>query len=602
MLARTDRRMRLVFLIAIFCAFAVALSARLAYWQVAQRDRLVELARGQLERTVEQPSQRGNIYDRSGTVVLATTVYRDLLWATPAVIPEARRAPVAEELVSMLGLESRSAETVRKVILSGRPYAVIARELTAAQSEAVRQAFASGDLSGVGLEPRPIRSFPTPGGAPGTSLASQLIGFVDSDGDGRYGVEQRWQSLLAGTPRRSIAQFDATGRTISATEQVIDPGIPGADVLLTIDASLQLQFEQELLAARTAHGAAFASAVAMDPYTGEILAWATVPGYDANAYRRIADTEPHRFVDPIASSVYEPGSVFKLFVTLAGLEKGAFTLQTRFNDTGSLAVQGGRIWDSNRRAMGRMSVSDIVAFSRNVGAARMSMTLGPDTKTAAQVLYDTWMTMGFGRPTGVDVAGEVAGLVRDPSVQTWREIDLVNGSYGQGVAVTQVQLVQAYAALMNGGLLVRPHVVRVAAGEPVPVEPGRRIVGADLSAELTGLLRHVVTAVPWYARGTLIDGYDVGGKTGTAEIWDPKAGRYMPHTFNLSFVGFVGRDQPRIVIAVRIAEVSETVAEMPVNSHQVFRRLAQDAMDTLDLPPPSQVAQEDGTSDAPDRP
>ena len=596
MLARTDRRMRLVSLIAIFCLVAVALTGRLAYWQLSQRERLVALAHSQLERSVVQPSQRGTIYDRSGTVVLATSVSRDLLWATPAEIPAERRAATADALVSILGVEGAAADQVREALLSGRPYAVIARELTAAQSQQVGAALGDGSLSGVGLDPTPVRSFPTAGGAPNTSLASQLIGFVDSQGDGRYGIEQRWQTLLAGTPSRSIAQFDATGRPISSTQHVIDPGVPGADVQLTIDASLQLKFEQELLAAKTAHDGTFASAVAMDPYTGEILAWATAPGYDANAYRQVADADPGRFGDPIHSQVYEPGSVLKMLTTLAGLERGSFTLETKLNDTGTLVVGGGQIWDSDRKPMGIMSVADIVAFSRNVGAAKMAMRLGPDTRSAAQALYDTWRTMGFGQRSGVDVAGEVAGLVRDPTLAPWREIDLVNGSFGQGVAVTQLQLVQAYAAMVNGGVLVPPHVVRVAAGDPVEGEPGHRVMSPELSSELTGLMRHVVTAVPWYARGTLIEGFDVGGKTGTAQIWDSAAGEYEAHRFNLSFVGFVGRDQPRIVIAVRIADAVGTAVSIPVNSHEVFRRLAQDAMDTLDLPPPAQIALDDSTS------
>jgi cell division protein FtsI (penicillin-binding protein 3) len=597
-LARTDRRPRLVSLIAIFGIVAIALVGRLAYWQLGERDRLVALARTQLERSVLEPSQRGAIYDRTGTVVLATTVYRDLLWATPSVIPEVERSGVADRLIDAAALDGATADRAREAILSGRPYAVIARDLTPAQSEAVAAAIAAGEVTGVGLDPTAVRAFPTSGGAPGTSIASQLIGFVDSSGNGRYGIEQRWQALLAGSPRRVLAQFDIYGRPIAASEEVLDPGAAGADLQLTIDASLQLKFEQELLAAVTAHHASFASAVAMDPYSGEILAWATSPGYDAADYSAIADSTPNRFIDPIASSMYEPGSVFKLFVTLAGLEHGDFTLKSRFDDSGSLKVRGGEIFDSDRRARGVMSVEDIVAFSRNVGSGRMAMTLGPDTASASRVLYDTWTRLGFGQPTGVEVAGEVGGLVRDPSVRPWAELDLVNGSFGQGVAVTQVQLAQAYAAIVNGGILVRPHVVRVAAGQAVAAEAGSRIMSAALSKQLTQLLRHVLTTVPWYARSTLIEGLDLGGKTGTAQIWDAAAGEYKPHSFNLSFVGFVGRDAPRLVIAVRIADTATTATSLPVNSHDVFRRLAQDAMDTLDLPPVSEIAVDDGSGAA----
>ena len=595
MLARTDRRLRLVLLIAIFALVACALIGRLAYWQIGQRDRLVGMARSQLQRTIVDPSQRGSIYDRSGTVALATTIYRDVLWATPAVIPEGRRADVADELVRILGAKGGDADTIRSAVVSDKPYAVLAKQLSASESDAISAGLRDGTLTGVGLDPTAVRDHPTSGGGPHTSLASQLVGFVDSQGDGRYGIEQRWQTLLAGTPRRSIAQFDAAGNPIAATRAVVDPGTVGADLQLTIDASLQLKFEQELLAAATAHGASFASAVAMDPFTGEIVAWATAPGYDASDYRSIADSDPERFVDPIADTVYEPGSVFKLFVTLAGLERGSFTLASRFNDTGSFEANGSVIRDSDRKAMGVMSVADIVAYSRNVGAARMAMKLGPDTKTASGALFAVWKALGFGAATGVETAGEVAGIARDPQTSPWTELDLANGSFGQGVAVTQIQLAQAYSAMVNGGILVHPHVVRVAAGEPIATEPGRRVMSADMSAQLTGLLRHVVTTVPWYAKGTLIPGLDVGGKTGTAQIWDSKAGEYKPHSFNLSFVGFVGQDAPRLVIAVRIADARNTAVAIPVNSHEVFRRLAQDAMATLDLPAPPQIALDDGS-------
>jgi len=562
--------MRLVALIAIFCLLSVALIGRLAYWQLGQRDRLLGLARSQLERTVIEPSERGSIYDRTGTVVLATTVSRDLLWATPSEIPDARRGNVADALIGIVGAKGSDAEQLRASVFDGRPYLVVAREITPAQSELVRAGLHGGSLVGVGLDPTPVRSFPTAGGGPGTSLASQLLGFVDSAGNGRYGVEQRWQAVLAGTPRRSLAQFDAIGRPISATQQVTDPGTPGADLQLTIDASLQLKFEQELLASGTAHQAAFASAVAMDPYTGEILAWATSPGYEAADYRTVADSDPNRFSDPIVSQVYEPGSVFKMFTTLAGLETGAFTLKSRFNDTGELAVAGGRIFDADHKARGVMSVEDIVAFSRNVGAARMAMKLGPDIRSAAAILYETWQAMGFGRSTGV--------------------------------AVTQLQLVQAYAAMVNGGVLVTPHVVRMAAGDQLEPAPGRRVMSDARSSQLTALLRHVVTTVPSYARGTLIAGEDVGGKTGTAQIWDSAAGQYMSDHFNLSFVGFVGKDGPRVLIAVRIGDAVGSISALPVNSHEVFRRLAQDAMDTLDLPAASEVALEDGAAQAAGRP
>ena len=594
MLGRTDRRLRLVALIAAAVMAASSVAVRLAYWQVLEHDRLASQAHEQLDRALVEPSRRGTIYDRSGTVVLATTIYRDRLWATPATIGEVDRKTVGQKLVSILGLSGEAAGRLQGALGEGGQYAVLANDLTPSQSAAVRRGIEAGDLVGVGLDPLPVRSFPTPGGAPDTTLASLLLGFVNRDGEGQYGVEQRYQSLLAGTPRRVLARYDISGRPIAASKQVIDPGVPGVDVRLTIDASLQLQFEQELYAVWIADRAVSVSAVALDPYTGEVLAWATVPGYDANAFREVANDDPSRFLDPVIGSVYEPGSVFKMFVAQAALEGGAVSLDTEVNDSGVLVVQGGRVYDADRVAMGKMPFEDIVAYSRNVGAARVALELGPDLASSSAILYDAWARMGFGRPTGVDVAGEVGGLVRDPSVQPWREMDLANGAFGQGVAVTSLQLARAYAAMANGGLLVQPRVVEAIGTDELPRDRGERVISAELSQQLAGLMEHVVTAVPWYAEGTLIDGYLVGGKTGTAEIWDATIndgkGGYLRNTYNFSFIGYVGRERPEVLIAVQIHEAVPTVIRQgvlvqPVRSYELFRRLAVNAMQTLDLPP-----------------
>lgn len=594
MLGRTDRRRRHLFLIAIAVLAAVAVGVRLAYWQVLERDRLVALAREQLDRTLVEPSQRGTIYDRSGTVVLATTIYRDRLWATPATIDGERRRDVARELVRLLGLSGPPARRLQEALTGDAEYAVLADELTSSQSAAVRRGLESGELVGVGLDPVPVRSFPTPGGAPDTTLASLLLGFVNRDGEGQYGVEQRYQSLLAGTPRRVVARFDIAGRPIAASQQVIDPGVAGTDLRLTIDASLQLQFEQELYAVGVADRARSVSAVALDPYTGDVLAWATVPGYDANEFPQVATEDPSRFIDPVIASVYEPGSVFKMLLAQAALEGGTVTLETKVNDSGVLVVQGGRVFDADHAAMGMLTFADVVAYSRNVGAARVALELGPDLASSSAILYQTWVRMGFGRPTGVDVAGEVGGIVRDPSIQPWRELDLANGAFGQGVAVTPLQLASAYAAMANGGILHRPRVISAIGSDEMPPEAGERVISPELSAQLTGLMEHVVTGVPWYAEGTLIEGYLVGGKTGTAEIWDATinggTGGYLSNTYNFSFVGYVGRERPEVIIAVLIHEavpnaVRQGVLLQPIYVHELFRRLAANAMRTLDLPP-----------------
>ena len=203
-----------------------------------------------------------------------------------------------------------------------------------------------------------------------------------------------------------------------------------------------------------------------------------------------------------------------------------------------------------------------------------------------------WDRLGIGRKTGVETSGEVAGLVVDPATQQWAGIDLANRSFGQGVAVNQLQLAQAFAAMVNGGQFVRPRLVADLAGQPVEAVPPEQVLDARVSTELRDLMRHVVTKVPWYRKGTQIKGYAVGGKTGTAQIWDSSRGQWMHNVFNFSFVGYVGqtRDRPAAIVAIRIGQAKPRVAgqgllQLKITSYELFRRVALDIIDTLGIPP-----------------
>ena len=389
----------------------------------------------------------------------------------------------------------------------------------------------------------------TPAAGPDSSLAAHLLGFVNREGVGQYGIEQAYQAALAGEPRVVVAERDASGLTVLDEATVAQAGQPGTDLHLTIDAGLQLRVEQELLAAWVADRAKRASAVVMDPYTGEIFAMATYPSYDGNDYKAIAAADPGRFIDPVVSTVYEPGSVFKMMTAAAALGNGTVTPSTRIKDVGTLRLDKGKtkIDDADRRGMGWMTFEDGIAYSRNVVAAKVALGLGDTTQESSAILYDMWARLGYGEKTGIDVAGEVGGIMRDPGLAKWREIDLANGAFGQGVAVTPIQLATAYAALMNGGTVVQPHLVKSIGEHAVAVAPRRDgVVDGSLSKTLIKMMRHVVTEVPFYRDRTLVPGYDVGGKTGTAQIWDPKAnggkGAWKHNLFNYSFVGFIGRE------------------------------------------------------------
>jgi len=597
MQGRTDSRGRLLVLLLVFILGTAALTARLAYWQVLDQPRLAAEAVAQTTVQIELPSRRGDVYDRSGTVVLATTVQRERLVAAPdQMTPDQRRATVAA-LTPILALTPDDQNALSDTLSSNSKYVILRHGLDRSTADQITAALSAKQAFDLSLEPEPERVYPQAGGGPSSTLAAQLLGFVNRDGTGQYGVEQEYQMTLAGEPRILSAQRDASGQPILDEASVTQEGVPGTDVRLTIDAGLQLKVEQELLAAWVADKAKRASAVVMDPYTGEIYAMATYPSYDANDYQAIASRDPSRFIDPVVSTVYEPGSVFKMMTAAAGLQNGTVTRQTRFNDTGTLRLDNGKtkIDDADRRGMGWISFEDGVAYSRNVVAAKAALQLGPTTRDSSAILYDMWTKLGYGAPTGIDVAGEVAGLVRNPGLTPWRQIDLANGAFGQGVAVTPIQLADAYAALMNGGTLVQPHVVKAIGDRDVdPMPRATGIIDGKLSANLIEMMRHVVTTVPFYRDRTLVPGYDVGGKTGTAQIWDPTLdhgrGAWKQNLFNYSFVGYIARQtgRPDLVVAIRIEEGTPTVArvghlEMPVMSFELFRRIATDAIQTPDL-------------------
>jgi len=596
MLGRTDSRPRLLVLLTIFAVGSLALFARTAYWQVLNGDFLMARAAAQTMVRIEVPGRRGDIYDRTGIVLLASTIERDRLVAAADQLardPGVEKA-TGEELIRLLELDDAAAAELRAKLGSGRPYVVLARGIEPSTSERIRQALRTGRVVNVALEAEPERVYPQEGGGPDSTLAAHMLGFVNRENDGQYGVEQAYQAVLGGSPRVMIAQRDVNGRPMPETAVVESPGTIGEDIRLTIDAGLQLAVEQELLAAWIADEAKSVSAIVMDPYTGAVYASATYPSYDANDYRTIADEAPSRFIDPNVSNVYEPGSVFKMMTAVTALESGEFTRTTRIKDVGTLRLDDGesKIDNADHKGMGWITFEDGIAYSRNVVAAKVALALGDSTNESAAMLYDTWRKLGFGTKTGIDVAGEASGsaYVRDPAARHWSEIDLANGSFGQGVAVTPMQLATAYAALVNGGTLVQPHVVAGVGPRDIAVADRGRVVSKRISKTLLRMMDHVVQEVSTYHSRTIVPGYHVGGKTGTAQIWDAKAKGWKHNLFNFSFVGYIGREagSPDLVVAVRIEEGRPRLPrlgllEMPVMSFELFRRIATDAITTPDL-------------------
>ncbi len=600
MLGRTDSRVRALVVLLLFVIVAGALGTRLAYWQVARRSDLAAMAVRQSSTTYSIPTHRGSIYDRTGTVLLATSVNRDRLAVDSKDQTPDERAQTAATAVQILGLSGDAATTVTDLVNSGRPYAVLAHDLTPAQSDAVRAAVGAAHPTAFDLilEPEELRQYPQAGGAPGTTLAAQLLGFVNQQGLGQYGVEQYYQTQLAGKDTVVAAQQDGSGNLIPDTSTVMEQGYPGEDLELTIDASLQVAVEQELLATWIADRAKRVSAVVMDPYSGEVYAYASYPSYNANDYQQIANTNPGAFLDPNVSTVYEPGSVFKMLTATAVIGTGAVQPTTKFNDPGRLWLDNHltHVDDADKKPMPRMTFANGVAFSRNVVASQAALRLAPNTNQAAKILYSTWLRLGFGQKTGIDVANEVPGILHDPSQTPWRQIDLANASFGQGMAVTPIQLAQGFSAMLNGGTLVQPRIVKSIGNQDTVAVSKGRVMTPQLSQTLMQMMKGVISTVPFYRNRTLIPGFEVGGKTGTAQIWDTTKNDWKKDLFNYSFVGYIARTpgHPDLVVAVRIDQGTPKVIrqgqlEMPVMSFELFRRIAHDSITTPYLVPETQV-------------
>ena len=604
MFGRTDSRGRLLVLLAVLVLLSGGMTARLAYWQVDRHEQLTALAAQDARYSQRAiPAKRGTIYDRTGTIALAETVNRYRVVANLHDLTAAERQRDADALVDYLNLDPTSEAAFLKAMTSTDYYVPLAANVDAATAKEITDAQANGDLATITLESTPVRVYPQAGGAPHTSLAAQMLGFVNYSGEGQYGLEQQYNDVLSGKPELLQVDPNTPGPT---GEHIIDAGTPGKDIRTTIDASLQLQVEQEVFATWLSDKAKTVSAIVMDPKTGALLAEASYPSYDANFYSSVAVQNPALFRDPVISEVYEPGSVFKMLTASAALQTRTTALTTQINDTGVLKLPGNQeVADADRRAKGWMTFADIVAWSRNVGVSKAAFRLGSTTSAASAALYQTWQQYGIGHKTGIDLPGEVSGIVTDPAKSPWAQIDLANHSFGQGVAVPPIQIMRAYAIMLNGGLAVTPHVTiqdqaspstvsAVAAAATAAPTAGKQLITAGLSTTLTALMEHVVTTVPSYRQATYIPGYFVGGKTGTAQIWDPNLnggqGGWMENIYNYSFFGWVGHSSPDLAIGVVIYQgiptrVGQGILAMPVQSTELFRRVATDAAVTEKLPP-----------------
>ncbi|KAF0181939.1 MAG: cell division protein FtsI (penicillin-binding protein 3) [Nitrospirae bacterium] len=543
-------------LVAIISVAFIAVVVRLADIMVMNHDWFLAKARGQQTKQENIPVKRGIIYDRMGRE-LAVNLETESVFCDPAEI--SAHDDVAKSLSRELGSDAR---VVLTKLNADKRFYWVERKVELARAQRIRDM----KLKGIGFIPELKRYYPK------GSLASHVVGFVNSDNTGLEGIERELDKQLSTQTEKLTKGKDARGQTLSEGSM---KELKGNDVVLTVDEGLQHIVEKNLDEIMAKWHAASATIIMMNPHTGEILALANRPAYNLN---NASGTSMQKLRNRAITDSYEPGSTFKVVVGSAALEEGTVNSRSMFDcSAGTVEVGGRRIKDDHRN--GVLSFEEVIQKSSNVGTIKIGLGLGK------QRVYDYVKKFGFGERTGIDLAGEVSGLVRHPD--KWSGMSIGAISIGQEIAVTPLQVLRAYAVIANGGLLVKPHVVaeiRTPQGQQVyrANNEKERVLSEKTAIAFRSILKRV-TEEGGTAKSASIDGNQVAGKTGTAQLFDQRTKRYSKERYVSSFVGFVPADDPRIAMIVVVHEPKGAIYGGVV-AGPAFKAIANESLSYLSVP------------------
>jgi cell division protein FtsI (penicillin-binding protein 3) len=537
-----------------------ALLARLFDVQILRHHLLAGLAERQHQKSAELHGKRGAIYDRR-LRELALSIDRESIYINPGEF--SARPEVVTQLARSLGVKEA---TILEKLQGDRQFAWLKRKVPPEESAASR---ALG-LKGVGLVTESQRFYPK------RALAGQVIGFVGTDEVGLEGIEHGYESTLAGETVRINLDRDARGRPIALRSEALRQLPRGHDLVLTLDERIQFVAERELREQISRLGARGGTAVVMHPFTGEILALANEAAFDPNIFREgTAKTWRERNI----TDTFEPGSTIKALLAAGAVEERLVRPDDMFfGEQGSIQVGALTIRDHEKFSW--LTFREVIEKSSNVGAIKVGQRLGNDR------LYNYLARFGLGTRSGIDFPGEAPGLLRPP--QQWSEVSLAALSIGQELAVTALQLTTAFSALANGGVLMRPYLIKaiIKNGEVIqettPTQE-RRVISEPTARQVTNMLQGVVTRGS--GRAAAVDGYRVAGKTGTAQKFDATLGKYSAQKSIASFVGYLPAEQPHATILVSIDEPQAGAAWGGVAAAPVFSAIAQQTMRYLRVPP-----------------
>ena len=548
---------RLYFFAALLFLWILGICFRLVRLQVVKHDEFVQRARQQGLRTVPIEPRRGNIYDRNG-YALAMSVDVDSVFAVPTEVHD--RETTATLLGRVLDLDP---QLVLARLQMPKPFVFIKRKIDQETAGRVREL----NLHGIYFRKEPKRFYPK------RELAAQVLGYVGMDDEGLGGLEEEFDDDLSGIPGQEVVSIDARHKWFSSVEK---PPIPGMNLVLTLDQTIQHIAEKELEQGMQDTQAIAGTVVVENPRTGEILALANQPTFNPNVFNSVPrESLKNRAV----SDIYEPGSVFKVVTYSAAINEQVVTPEDHVDcQHGSIDVFGMRIHD--HESLGVVTIAEALAHSSDVAAIKVGMKLG-DLR-----LYHYIKEYGFGQQTGIELPGETRGLAKP--VNRWSKVSIGAISMGQEIGVTPLQSISLISTIANDGVYTPP---RIVAGElppdsnalPVVFHPAQqhRVVTALTAVKMKKMMEGVV--LEGTARRAILDGYTVAGKTGTAQKVDPKTGAYSKTKYVASFIGFSPVNNPAITIAV--------ILDSPVGLHQggqvcapVFKRIAQQVLEYLHVP------------------
>jgi cell division protein FtsI (penicillin-binding protein 3) len=549
-------RSRIIIVAALAAIWTGAVFGRLAYLQLFRYSEYYSRAQHQQRLIVDVGASRAEIFDRNMNP-LAMSVPVDSAFAVPSEIADPDM--VARLIGKVLDI---SADEIATRIASSHSFAWIARKIPPEKAERI----AAMNLRGIYFQREGGRFYPK------RELAAHVLGYVDVDEKGLAGIEYSLDDSIRSKPGKMLILADAHRRWYDSSDKAPDAG---TSVVLTLDEKIQYIAERELAQAMHDTQARTGTVIVENPNSGELLAVANWPTFNPNAAK---DSPPDVRMDRAASSLYEPGSVFKIVTLSAAIDQGVTNPNEVVDcQNGAIYIAGHRIRD--HKAYGALTVSQILAYSSDVGAIKVGLRLG------APKFYDYIRAFGFGQSTGVDLPGESRGMLR--RLENWTPVSVGAISMGQEVGVTPLQMITAVSAMANGGLIVRPHVVReLHRGNQITEPPDaqqlpRRVIKETTAATMRNMLEGVVlTGTGKLAK---LDGYTSAGKTGTAQKYDPETGRYSTHDLIASFVGFAPINTPALTILVQL--------DSPVGPHDggqvaapVFQRIAQQVLAYLDVP------------------